>query len=191
MNRWTGGRLALATACAAMGLAFSGSSASAFSLFPHLRVPQQATFGTDVQLQGIYDEMSEVYVPAMTPEDVHLYDQTVFTPNWVFVSASGHSYTQAQMAAREARAPVPDSTEQLIQSITPVPGGVNVLVTMTTVRSIVDRDGRYGAPGATHALTEATPFADHWVKTPDGWRMTSREQLGPTRTILDQPEWGL
>ena len=78
-----------------------------------------------------------------------------------------------------------------IGSITPVPGGVTALVTVAAVRTIVDTEGRYGVRGATHTLTEVTRFDDSWVRAGDSWKMKSREQLGPTKTILDQPEWGM
>lgn len=190
MNRLSGSRLTRAVALAALGVALS-SPASAITLFPHVRVPQRSTFNTDVQLQGLYDEMSEVYVPAMSAEDVHLFDEVVYTPHFLLIDASGRKLTQEQMRARAAETPAPDSLEQRIDALTPVPGGVTARVTVISVRSFVDTAGRDGAPGMSHTTTEVTPYSDSWVRTTDGWKMKSREQTGPTRTILDQPEWGM
>lgn len=191
MSRWTGRRLALPVALAALGLALNGSPASAISLFPHVRVPQWSTFNTDVELQGLYDEMSEVYVPAMAREDVKLFDEVVYAPDWVFIDSSGHRRTLAQMSANAEPASEPDSLVQRIDTLTPVSGGVTALVTVIAVHTFVDTLGHYGAAGMSHTKTEITPYRDSWVDTRDGWRMTSREQVGPSKTRLDKPEWGL
>lgn len=191
MSRWTGSRLTLAVAVAALGVTLNGSPASAVSLFPHLRVPQWKTFDTDVELQGLYDEMSEVYVPAMTRTDVKIFDEVLYAPGWVFIDTTGRRLTLAQVGAHAQSAPEPDSVVQRIDTLTPVPGGVTATVTVITVRTFVDTQGRYGPPGASHTLSEATPYLDSWVNTRDGWKMKSREQTGPPKTVLDKPEWGM
>jgi hypothetical protein len=191
MNRLTGGRLALAVVLAASGIALIGSPASAGSVYPQIRLMKSSMFDTSVELQGIYDEMSQVYVPAMTAEDVRLFDRVVYTPDWVFIDASGRQHTQAQMSARAAEAPEPDFLVQRIESLAPTPGGVTAMVTVTSVYSPLDTAGRYGVSAASHTTTDVTSYSDSWVRTPDGWKMKSRVQTGPTRTILNQPEWGM
>ncbi len=191
MNRWTGARLALVAVLAALGLTLNGTPASAISIFAHVRVPDPKVFDTQVELQGLYDEMAQVYGPAMTSGDIEMFDDVVYAPDWVFVDASGRTFTRAEMDARTARSPEPDDVLQRIEKLSVVPGGLSALVTRITVHTFVDTDGRYGHPGMSHTLTDVTPYRDSWVRTPMGWQMTSREQTGPTTSVLDKPEWDM
>jgi hypothetical protein len=191
MNRWSGLRLALAIALAATGVALNGSPASAISIFPHIRMPQPSSFDTEVELQGMYDEMSGVYPPALTDGDVDLFYSVVYTPDWVFVDTAGRRLTRTEWSARETQASDQDSLIQRIEAVSPAAGGVKVYVTATSVHAFVDTAGRYGRPGASHTLTAVTQYRDVWVRNPDGWKMKWREQAGPTRTVLDKPEWGM
>jgi hypothetical protein len=191
MYRWTGSRLALAAGLAALGLALNGSPASAISLFAHVRVPQQITFDMQVELQGIYDEISEIYVPALTDKDINVFYDVVYTPDWVFVDAAGGRLTRAELTARDAQAPEPESVIWRIEKLSLVRDGVTAVITAITVHKFVDTQGRYGAPGTSHTRTEITRYRDRWVRVADGWKMKWREQAGPTKTVLDKPEWGM
>jgi hypothetical protein len=191
MFRWTGRRLALAVALAATGIALNGSPASAISLFLKARVPQRATFDTEMELQGLYDEISEITVPALTEEDMNVFFDVVYAPDWVFVDAAGRKLTRAELSTRDAQSPEPDVVIDRIDKVLPAAGGVTTLITAITVHTFVDTQGRYGRPGASHTLTEVTRYRDRWVRGAVGWKMQSREQAGPTRTVLDKPEWGM
>jgi hypothetical protein len=191
MNRWTGARLALVASLAALGITLNGTPASAISILAHVRVPDPKLFDTQVELQGLYDEITEVYGPGMTSEDISMFDQVVYAPDWVFVDANGRTLTRAEMNARKARAPEPDSVINRIEKLAAVPGGLTALVTGITVHTFVDTDGRYGRPGASHTITEVTPYRDSWVQGPTGWTMTERQQVGPTKSVLDNAEWDM
>lgn len=191
MNRWTSTRLALSAVLAVLGMALNGSPASAISLFAHVRVPAPGVFDSQVELQGLYDEISEVYGPAMTVQDISMFDEVVYTPDWVFVDAAGRRFTRAELSARDAQLPEPDSVIERIEKLAPVAGGMAALVTAINVHAFVDTQGRYGPRGASHTLSEITPYRDRWVRVAGEWKMQSREQVGPTRTVLDKPEWGM
>jgi hypothetical protein len=191
MFRWTGRRLALAVALAATGIALNGSPASAISLFLKARVPQRATFDTEMELQGLYDEISEITVPALTEEDMNVFFDVVYAPDWVFVDAAGRKLTRTELSTRDAQSPEPDAVIDRIDKVLPAAGGVTTLITAITVHTFVDTQGRYGRPGASHTLTEVTRYRDRWVRGAVGWKMQSREQAGPTRAVLDKPEWGM
>jgi hypothetical protein len=63
--------------------------------------------------------------------------------------------------------------------------GATVTTKLTTVRTIVDDEGRYGRNGATHTVTETTVFHDTWVKAGDLWKLKSREQVGKPAVSVD------
>jgi hypothetical protein len=84
--------------------------------------------------------------------------------------------------------PLPDSSIQSIRKLTLVTGGAAVVVDMTTVRTIVDRNGTYGHKGATHTLTEFTPFRDLWVRADDVWKLKRRAQIGATTVSVDKQD---
>jgi hypothetical protein len=77
---------------------------------------------------------------------------------------------------------------QSIQKLSLTSGGAEVVVNLTTVRSIVDAEGRYGRQGAPHTLTETTTFRDGWVKVSDKWKFKSREQIGRPTVAVGKPE---
>jgi hypothetical protein len=191
MHRWNGSRLVFVIALAAMGLTLNGSSASAISLFVKARVPQRSTFGTEMQLQGMYDEISEISAPTLSDEDMNVFLDVVYTPDWVLVDAAGTRLTRAGLSAREALSPEPDSVIWRIEKVIPGADGITALITAISVHTFVDTQGRYGRPGASHTRTDVTPYRDGWVRGAIGWKMRSREQVGPTKTVLDKPEWGM
>ena len=60
-----------------------------------------------------------------------------------------------------------------------------MVVNLASVRTVVDEEGRYGRKGGSHAITTATVFRDTWTKTADQWKLTSREQVGPSKVSAD------
>ena len=149
-------------------------------------------FNVDAELQGMYEELSQATLQFVTESDVDLFHDVLYTPDWVFVDAAGQKHTWSQMREREIQAlsaPALSSLNQSIQKLSLAPdGAATVLVNMTTVRAIVDAEGRYGRQGASHTLTETTAFRDTWVKTSGTWKVKSREQLGQPTVAVDKPE---
>jgi hypothetical protein len=144
-----------------------------------------------MELQGIYDEISEISFPALTIDEMAVFDDVIYTTDWVFVDATGRKLTRAELSARDANSPEPDARIERIDKVLPGAGGGTTLITAITVHTFVDTQGRYGRPGASHTLTEVTRYRDRWVRGAVGWKMQSREQAGPTRAVLDKPEWGM
>jgi hypothetical protein len=66
-----------------------------------------------------------------------------------------------------------------------VADGATVVITLTTASTIVDGTGQYGRKGAPHTLTTIALFRDDWVGTDDHWRLKSRAQIAPSRTLVD------
>ncbi len=93
-----------------------------------------------------------------------------------------------QDAVRALSEPRLESMTQTIVKLSVDPGGATVVVNLSTVRTVVDHEGRYGRPGASHTLTNTTPFRDRWIKVSDEWKLTSREQIGRASESVDKPE---
>jgi len=166
-----------------------------------LTLPRQAigseAFNVGGELQGLYEEISQATLQFVTESDVDLFHDVLYTPDWVFVDATGQKYTWPQMREREVQAlsaPPLSSMNQTIQTLSLTPDGATVVVNLTTVRTIVDAEGRYGRQGVRHTLTETTPFRDTWVKAPpdndnnEKWKLKSRQQIGRPTVAVDKPE---
>jgi len=139
-------------------------------------------------LQGLYDEISQATLQFMTVSDVDLFHESLYTADWVFVDQTGHSQTWSQVRERAIQAmlaPPPDSMVQPIQKLSLSSDGATVVVNVTTVRTIVDHDGRYGRRGVSHTLTETTTYRDLWVRISDRWKMKSREQISRPAISVD------
>jgi hypothetical protein len=179
---------AAAAAVSSMGVA---GSKDVGAVAVGARAPQDR-FDVLSDLQGIYDELSQADPPAATESDAEAYHAVMYAPDWVFVDASGQRQTWPQVREREPRAlsagPL-DSRVQTIQQLSLDPKGATAVVTLTTVRTVVDAEGRYGRPGASHTLTETTTFRDRWVRVSDEWKFKSREQVGRAAVSVDKPEY--
>jgi hypothetical protein len=90
-------------------------------------------------------------------------------------------------AAKLLTEPRAISISQPVSKVSLTRDGAIALVTVTTVRGVVDDEGRYGRKGARHVLTESTKFRDTWVNVGDEWRQHSREQVGPSSQRVDVP----
>jgi len=159
-----------------------------------LQVSSQESFSARADLQGLYDEISQSTLQFQSARDVDPIHEVLYTSDWVFVDASGqrHAWPEVREEAVGALAtPRADSMTQSIRTLSLAPGGATVLVNVTTVRTIVDNDGRYGRKGSSHTLTETTVFRDGWVKVSDEWKVKSREQIGRPKLLVDKPpsEW--
>jgi hypothetical protein len=149
------------------------------------------TFDVQAELQGLYDEISQATLQFTTESDVDLFHEVLYTPDWVFVDATGHAQTWPQVRERAISAlsaPPMASMIQSIQKLLLAPDSATVVLNMTTVHTIVDAEGRYGRPGASHTLTETTAFRDRWVRVSDKWKLKSRVQIGRPRVSVDKPE---
>jgi hypothetical protein len=152
--------------------------------------PVPDMFEVQTELQGLYDEISQATLQFMTESDVDLFHDVLYTPDWTFVDAMGHRQAWAQVreqAIQALSAPSLDSMIQPIQQVSLGPAGATVVVNATTVRSIVDTDGRYGRQGASHSLTETTAFRDEWVRVSDEWKLKSRTQINEPIVSVDKP----
>jgi hypothetical protein len=157
----------------------------------HQGAPPDA-FNVQTDLQGLYDEISQATLQFKTESDVDLFHDALYTPDWVFVNETGLKQTWAQMRGQAVHAlsePPLDSMSQAIQKLSLGADGATVTVDMTTVRTIVDGEGRYGRPGVSHTLAETTVFRDGWMRVSDEWKLRSREQIGKPTVSVDKPEW--
>jgi hypothetical protein len=73
-----------------------------------------------------------------------------------------------------------------MRSFTILPDGASTVVYVTTRRTIVDTEGRYGRKGVCRTLREEAVYSDKWVKVADKWKMTSREQARPSKVSVDK-----
>jgi hypothetical protein len=148
-------------------------------------------FDVQFELQALYDEISQATLQFDTATDVDDLHSVLFTPDWTFTDAAGHTKTWADIrpAAVEAlSAPRPDSIVQPITKLTSAASGTTVVVKVITVHTIVDHEGRYGRKDASHTLTKTTTFRDRWVRVSDAWKLKSREQIGQPTESVDKQE---
>jgi ketosteroid isomerase-like protein len=151
--------------------------------------PAPDTFDVQAELQGLYDEISQATLQFVTPSDVDQFHEVLYTSDWVFVDATGQKRNWSQMregAIQALSAPPLGSMSQPIRKLSVDPEGVTVMVDLTTVRTIVDHEGRYGKAEASHTLTETTVFRDRWVRVSGEWKLKSREQIGQPIESVDK-----
>jgi hypothetical protein len=149
------------------------------------------TFDVRATLQALYDEISQATLQFTVASDVDLFHDVLYTPDWVFLDAAGKKQTWAQVRAVAIDAlssPRPESMRQPIRSLSLEADGVSVVVALSTVRTIVDAEGRYGRQGGIHALTATTMFRDRWIRVADDWKMKSREQLGAATVSVSKSD---
>jgi hypothetical protein len=152
------------------------------------------TFEVQAELQGLYDEATQVMVRSMTKADVDLFHDVFCTADWVFVDLAGRTKTWADVRDHPIQppsGPPSDSTIQRIERLALVADGATTLVRETTTRTVEDAEGRYGRRGASHTLTETTLYRDRWVRVSDKWKLKSRTQLSAAKVSVDKPEWSL
>jgi hypothetical protein len=154
-----------------------------------LQATPQDRYTVAGDLQAMYDELTQTTLSALTPEEVDDYHSVFFTPDWTFTDRAGVHHTWPEMrdqAIRTAAAQPFENARDVIRKMF-VKGDRDVAeVTSITVRNITDSEGKYGSRGATHTIAEATPMRDSWVRTPTGWKLQSREQVGEPKVFVDK-----
>ena len=146
-------------------------------------------FEVQTELQGLYDEISQAVLQFESPEDADQFHTVLYTPDWVFVDASGQTHTWPQMRDQVLNATPVQAATQPIQKLSLVPGGAVATVNEIRTRASVDEEGKYGRKGAPHSLTETTAFKDTWVQIGDQWKLKSRMQLGPPKVQVDVSDY--
>lgn len=148
-------------------------------------------FAVQAELQGLYDEISQATLQFVSPADVDEFHDVLYTADWVFTDLAGQRHAWREVredAVRALSAPRLDAMTQPIRMLSVDPAGATVVVNVVTVRTIVDHEGRYGRPEASHTLTTTTPFRDRWVKVSDEWKLKAREQIGASSESVAKPE---
>lgn len=153
-------------------------------------ISQKATFQVQVQLQALYEEMAEGVINTAAGAASARTTAVLYTPDWVFVDASGQrqSLEQARSESSGAlhRSPF-DTITHAIQKLTVSGDQVTVIVKVAVATGGADVDQRFAAMGRLNGWqerpdnlprVETTTFRDTWVKAGDSWKMKSREQLG-------------
>jgi hypothetical protein len=152
--------------------------------------PARNTFVVQAELQGLYDEESAAALQFFTTQDIDDFHGIFCTENWFFLDAAGKRHSWSDMrgeAAKLLTEPRASSISQPISKVSLDRDRVIALVTATTVRDVVDDEGRYGRKGARHVLSESTRYRDTWVQVGDGWKQQSREQIGRASERVDVP----
>jgi len=152
--------------------------------------PARNTFAVQAELQSLYDEDSAAALQFFTAQDVDDFHVVFCTEDWFFLDAAGQRHVWSEVRDRALKLltePRATSISQPIGKLSLTPKGAVVLMTVTTVRGVVDDEGRHGRKGARHVLTESTRYRDTWVQVGDGWKQQSREQIGQASQRLDEP----
>ena len=140
-----------------------------------------------VELQGVYDELSQAALVSHSESDIDDFHDVFYTPQWTFVDTSSSTHTwegvRADMVSK-LQQPGPDWIKQSIQKVDETATDLTAVVEMIVTRTIVDADGRYGTKGAAHSITETTTFRDTWVKPGFSWQCEKRQQVTPTRQVV-------
>ena len=154
-----------------------------------LTATQSDAGSVQASLQEIYDEISAATLGWETAVDVEDLESALYSQDWVFIDSNKqlHSWQQVrEEGGLPVQKPALTWVAQTIQKLSLTPEGAAAVVNMSTVRTVVDREGRYGRRGASHSVTETTTFRDRWIAGPDGWKMKSREQLGRFIVAVDR-----
>ena len=149
------------------------------------------TFEIQAELQGLYDEISQATLQVTTQSELDQFHGVLYTPDWAFTDAAGHTRTWADVreeAFRAVSAPSADSMTQPIRKVSVDASGATVDVSVVIVRTLVDHEGKYGRSGDTHTLTDTTSFRDRWVKMSGAWKLKSRQQIGRPTELVDKPQ---
>lgn len=152
--------------------------------------PARDSFAVQAELQSLYDEDSAAALQFFTAQDIDDFHGVICTKDWFFLDGAGqrHAWSEVRdQAVKLLAEPRAISISQPISKISLTPNGAVTVVTLTTVRGVVDDEGRYGRKGARHVLAESTRYKDTWVQLEDGWKQQSREQVGRASQRVDEP----
>jgi len=145
-------------------------------------------FTVQADLQGRYAEISQASLQFVTDADVDDFHDVMYTSDWTVTDMAGQQQDWGQLRLQALHAltmPHPTAIVQSIQKLALVPNGAAAVVNVTTVRTVVDNEGRYGQKGATHTLSETTPI----VTRGSPWRvdgscgLVSRSPCRKSRSI--------
>jgi len=157
-----------------------------------LQASSPDAFDVQADLQGRYAEISQATLQFATEQDVDDFHEVMYTPDWAVTDVAGQRHEWAQLRAEALQAltaPRLDAMVQSIQTLSLTASGATTVVNITTVRTEIDAEGRYGAKGATHRLNETTSYRDTWVRVGDGWKLKAREQLHLHKVQVDKPDY--
>jgi len=135
------------------------------------------TFDVQATLQGLYDEISQTLLQVTSDSDVDQLHDVLYTPDCVFVDASGTQHTWAEMREEMLRVSKTEHVAEMIQRIEKIsmtPQGATVLVQTNTVHPAAASPGAHDAP----MITDTTTYRDTWVQMAGEWRLQSRTQVG-------------
>ena len=161
------------------------------ALFVSICVLLQGTatdsFSAQCDLQGLYDEMSQIIQSCGTYVDLDTAHAAFTTLDWASIDAHGQRRTWDDVRADALQAIQTrfDVVRQTIEKVSVTVEGAVVLVAMRTEKTIRDDEGFYGIKGRTHVLTDIVHSRDTWIKTPLGWRQKIHETIGPAQSLLD------
>ena len=95
-------------------------------------------FDLQVQLQALYNEIDQINLRYVSPADLDLFHDVMYTPDWTFTDHAGHhqGWSEVREQAERDVAVIPDSVVETIRQVVPASDGATVVVTMTTVRPI-------------------------------------------------------
>src|SRR5215510_3300716 len=54
-------------------------------------------FLVQAEVQGLYDEISQATLQFLTPADVDMFHEVLYTPDWVLIDVAGHRQTWADV----------------------------------------------------------------------------------------------
>ena len=159
------------------------------TLFGFLQVQNPETFSVRCDLQGMYDEIAQATLESHSTDQIDMYHQVFYTPDWAFVDADGHRHDWPELRRQAVDAlnqPGPTTLRSAILEISVTAESASALIHLISVKTIVDTEGKYGHPGLTHTLADVTPMRDTWIKNGVTWRLRLREQIGATRVLVDK-----
>jgi hypothetical protein len=154
-------------------------------------ISQKSNFALQAQLLGLYEEIAEGATHSTADDSEAPLTEVLYTPDWVFIDASGQhqSLAEARSATASALHSMPFETiTHTIQKLTASEDQVTVIVKIAIAMAPpnVDREAKMVGKTTSWKLlpdlplprVETTMFRDTWVKAGDSWKMKSREEIG-------------
>lgn len=133
------------------------------------------------EIQAVYNRASAAAVAARTYADAEALHRWLDTPDCLYADFAQPPKNWVQM-----RDQVEQSLAMPMKTLTQVIRKLDLQGTTATATSQVegtarrvDAAGRYGPKGAEHDIVTRATVRDVWVKSADGWRRKSHEQITP------------
>src|SRR5437667_4373374 len=146
-----------------------------------LQAAVQDPFLVRVDLQALYDQISGMTLSFEQPADVDVLQAVLYTSDYTLVDENGRHWSRIELRDESIRvfqqSPV-DWMAQAIRKVSLTADGARALVDTTIARKVTDTEGRFGPQCRTHTRTEVTRFQDEWIRTPTGWKLKARQQVG-------------